>query len=105
MPIRLHRASAYYIIWVVIKMALCFWHFAKTYQSCLRFYGSSPVEGSSKKTILGSPTKLIATDNLLFIPPDRDELGKFLNYVSLTYSIARLTFLSIYFLGIPLSLA
>lgn len=104
-PTRLHKASAYYIIWVVMKMALCFWHFARTYQSCLRFYGSSPVEGSSKNTIFGSPTKLIATDSLLFIPPERDELGKSLNYVSLTSSMALLTFLSIYFRGIPFSLA
>jgi len=42
------------------------------------------VEGSSKNTILGSPTKLIATDKRRFIPPESDELGKSLNAVSLT---------------------
>ena len=31
-----------------------------------------PVVGSSKNIILGFPMTLIATDNLLFIPPEKD---------------------------------
>ena len=34
--------------------------------------GSIPVVGSSMNIILGSPIALIATDNLLFIPPEKD---------------------------------
>lgn len=89
----------------MINIALFFWHFANTYHNCLRFYGSKPVDGSSRNTILGSPTKLIATDSLRFIPPDSEELGKSLNSVNLTYYIAFATLLSIYLRGIPLSLA
>mmetsp|Transcript_200 Transcript_200/g.365 ORF Transcript_200/g.365 Transcript_200/m.365 type:complete len:183 (+) Transcript_200:3598-4146(+) len=33
-------------------------------------YGSIPLVGSSKSTNLGSPTRAIANDSFLFIPPD-----------------------------------
>lgn len=33
-------------------------------------YGSTPVEGSSKKTKGGLPIKAIATDNFLLFPPE-----------------------------------
>ncbi len=40
------------------------------FQTFLLFSGSSPELGSSKKTILGSPTILMAILNLRFIPPE-----------------------------------
>jgi hypothetical protein len=33
-------------------------------------FGSIPVDGSSKKIILGFPIIAIATDNFLLLPPD-----------------------------------
>lgn len=43
----------------------------------LREYGSTPAVGSSKTTTLEPPTKAIATDSFLCIPPDRDTEGGF----------------------------
>jgi len=54
----------------VSTIALLPLHSDKISHNYLLFSGSSPVEGSSRKIILGSPTKLIATDSLLYIPPD-----------------------------------
>jgi len=34
-------------------------------------YGSTPVEGSSRKTIGGLPSIAIATDIFLLLPPDK----------------------------------
>lgn len=87
-PTLWHKVSASYIIWVVKNKALLDWHLAKTYHNCLLLSGSRPVDGSSRKTILGSPTRDIATDNLLFMPPDKERLLKLLKANSLTYSIA-----------------
>jgi hypothetical protein len=77
-------------MWVVRKTARFYWHLAKTYQICRRLSGSRPEEGSSKNTILGSPTKLIAIDSLLFIPPESEDETKCLNSVKWTYDIAYL---------------
>jgi hypothetical protein len=70
MPILSHKLYAYYIKCVVKNKLLLFLHFDNNYHKFLRFSGSNPVVGSSKNTIRGSPTKLIATDNLRFMPPD-----------------------------------
>ena len=67
---RLHNVSASYIKCVVKNKDLFFRQLLSTYQRFLRFSGSNPVVGSSRNTILGLPTILIPTDNLLFIPPD-----------------------------------
>ena len=104
-PIRWHKASAYYIIWVVKNNDLFSWHLAKTYHICRRLSGSNPVEGSSKKTIFGSPTRLIAMESLLFIPPDNELARKFVNLDNLTYSIAYLIFDYKLIEGMPLSRA
>jgi len=50
--------------------------------------GSRPEDGSSKNTILGSPTKLIAIESLLFIPPDNADDKNLRNLINLTSSIA-----------------
>ena len=104
-PILWHKASAYSIIWVVRKRDRFNWHLARTSHIWRRLSGSSPVVGSSRKTIRGSPTRDIAIESLLFIPPERDEARKCLNFVRLTSYIAwwTLTFRSRP--GIPLSLA
>jgi hypothetical protein len=105
MPILWHKASASYIMCVVKKRARLSWHLAKTYHICRLLSGSSPVEGSSKKTILGSPTKLIAMESLRFMPPESAEERKSLKVVKLTSPMAVATFASSYSPGIPLSLA
>lgn len=43
---------------------------SKMFHICLRCEGSNPELGSSKKTTLGFPTREIAKDSLLCIPPD-----------------------------------
>lgn len=83
-PILLHKASAYYIKWVVKNSALFYRHLLSTSHKCLLFYGSNPVVGSSKNTILGLPTILIPTDSLLFMPPDNWPALKCLNWVKFT---------------------
>jgi len=42
-----------------------------TFHMNLLALGSIPVEGSSKKMILGLPIIAIATDSFLLFPPDR----------------------------------
>jgi len=42
-----------------------------TFHINLRALGSIPVEGSSKKMILGFPIMAIATDSFLLFPPDK----------------------------------
>ena len=69
-PMRSHRDSASSIKWVVSKRERFSRHLAKTSHRWRLFSGSKPVVGSSIKTILGSPTRLIPMDSLLFIPPD-----------------------------------
>ena len=101
MPIRWQRASASSIMWVVRNSARLSWHLTSTSQICLRLSGSSPVEGSSKNTILGSPTKLIAIDSLRFIPPDKADERNFLKLVKLTSSMAYRTLLYSYLPEIP----
>ena len=44
---------------------------AITFHMNLLALGSMPVEGSSKKTILGFPIMAIATDSFLLFPPER----------------------------------
>ena len=83
-PTLLHNVSASYIMWVVMNRARFVWHSASTAQSCLLFSGSKPVEGSSKNTILGSPTRLIATESLLLIPPESSLAANVLNFSSFT---------------------
>lgn len=41
-------------------------------QTSLLDTGSMPVVGSSENIIFGFPITLIATDNLLFIPPEKE---------------------------------
>ena len=40
-------------------------------QIALRAYGSTPAVGSYRMTVLEPATKAMATDNFLFIPPDK----------------------------------
>lgn len=54
-------------------------------QICLLFSGSSPVVGSSRKTIEGFPTIDIPKLSLLFIPPESSLTRKFLNSVSFIF--------------------
>lgn len=69
-PILWQSTSASSIEWVVMMIAHRPLTSARMSQSYLLFSGSSPVEGSSRKTIFGSPTNEIATLSLLFMPPD-----------------------------------
>lgn len=68
------RAYASYIEWVVRIIVDCFFSEAileMIFHMNLLALGSMPVEGSSKKMILGLPIIAIATDNFLLLPPDR----------------------------------
>ena len=76
---------------------------SKMFHICLRCEGSKPELGSSKKTTFGFPTKDIANDNLLCIPPDNLMLAvsfhsskstSFNNYVISCSIISDLTILS-----------
>lgn len=71
----------------------------------LRFSGSRPVDGSSRKIILGSDTRAIATERRRFIPPLSDFTGKFLNFWSNTSAMAVSTFSCSNSGSIPLSRA
>jgi len=67
------RASAYSIEWVVKIIVDCFFYEAILdiiFHMNLLAFGSIPVDGSSKKIILGFPIIAIATDNFLLLPPD-----------------------------------
>ena len=55
-------------------------------QISLLFFGSSPVVGSSRNTIGGSPTNATPNVNLLLIPPDNSLTKYFLNFFNLTSS-------------------
>lgn len=74
----------------------------------LRFSGSNPVVGSSKKTTfqykeytVGYPTREIAILSLLFIPPDNCLTWKFLKFYNETSSMALSTTSFSRFLAIP----
>lgn len=69
----MERASAYSIEWVVKIIVDCFFYEAILdiiFHMNLLAFGSIPVDGSSKKIILGFPIIAIATDNFLLLPPD-----------------------------------
>jgi len=61
-------------------------------QSYLACFGSNPVDGSSRKIISGYPTKAIAIDTLLYIPPDNSLALKSLNSVNPTSLMANSTY-------------
>ena len=84
LPILLHNTSASSIEWVVRTIALFPMDSTRISHSYLLFSGSRPVEGSSRNTILGSPTRAIAIDNRLLIPPDSYMALNLAYYVSLT---------------------
>lgn len=87
-PILWQSTSASSIECVVMMIALLPQTSAKISQSCHLFSGSSPVEGSSRKIILGSPTNEIATLSLLLIPPDSYQLSLLACLVKYTSFIA-----------------
>lgn len=88
---------------VVKNTALYCLHLEIIDQRLLLLSGSKPVVGSSKNTITGLPTKLIATESLLFIPPESYFVLNFVKSYKLTSSIA---FLTLYLtLDDPFSLA
>lgn len=67
------KASASSIEWVVsttVASFLCVATLAITFHINRLALGSIPVEGSSKKTILGLPIIAIATDSLRLLPPE-----------------------------------
>lgn len=67
------KASAYYIEWVVKIIVDCFRYvaiFDINFHMNLRAFGSIPVDGSSKNTILGFPIIASPTDSFLLFPPD-----------------------------------
>ena len=67
------KAYAYSIEWVVNIIVDCFFSDAILeiiFHINLLAFGSIPVEGSSKKIILGFPIIAIATDSFLLFPPD-----------------------------------
>eukprot|EP00732_Lithocolla_globosa_P002376 Lithocolla_globosa_v1_NODE_1541_length_2496_cov_46.810324.p3 type:complete len:186 gc:universal NODE_1541_length_2496_cov_46.810324:1888-1331(-) len=63
------NTSASSIECVVITITRPFFKRRMRFQISRRTYGSIPVVGSSRKTILGSPTKLRATERRRFMPP------------------------------------
>lgn len=70
-----------------------------TFHMNLRALGSIPVEGSSKKMILGFPIIAMATDSFLLFPPDRvpDSLFSYSSkFISLIF---RSIEIYLYFLG------
>lgn len=69
LPILEQRMSASSIECVVIIMALFPLNLIRISRRLFLFTGSSPVVGSSKNITSGSPTKEMATESLLFIPP------------------------------------
>jgi hypothetical protein len=64
---------------VKITALFPFWA-ARISHSYLLFSGSKPVEGSSKKIILGSETRAMATERRLFMPPLSELVLKCLNF-------------------------
>ncbi len=73
-PILVQRASASSIEWVVIITALFFLRveiLETIFHINLFAYGSTPVEGSSRKTNGGLPIIAIATESFLLFPPER----------------------------------
>jgi len=74
MPILVQRASASSIECVVITTALFFLKVEildTIFHINLFAYGSTPVDGSSNKTIGGFPRMAMATASFLLFPPDR----------------------------------
>mmetsp|Transcript_41784 Transcript_41784/g.63816 ORF Transcript_41784/g.63816 Transcript_41784/m.63816 type:complete len:82 (-) Transcript_41784:2550-2795(-) len=67
---RSHRKLASSMMWVVIKIdRLALMRF-KMSQICLLFSRSSPAVGSSRRIILGSDTKAMASESRRCIPPE-----------------------------------
>jgi hypothetical protein len=101
-PSLVDKASAYYIECVVKITVDCFFSveiLEITFHMNLRALGSIPVDGSSKKMMLGFPIMAIATDNFLLLPPESvpDSLfsysSKFISFIFLWIEIY------LYFLG------
>lgn len=74
MPSFVERASAYYMEWVVRMIVDCFFYEAileMIFHMNRLALGSMPVEGSSRKIMLGLPIMAMATDSLRLLPPDK----------------------------------
>lgn len=73
-PSRVDKASAYSIE-CVVKITVHFLLYVAileiTFHMNLLALGSMPVEGSSKKMMLGFPIIAIATESFLLFPPER----------------------------------
>ena len=101
------KASAYYIEWVVNNTVECFFYvdiLDITLHINLLAFGSIPVDGSSKKIMLGFPIIAIATDNFLLFPPDKepDSLCSCLinpNYLIIWFIAASLNLLGKHFIS------
>lgn len=104
---RLHNTSASSMECVVSTIArrLSFLQSYNMFQSYLRVSGSKPVVGSSKNTILGLATKLMAIDSLRFIPSGSFLVSMSLSLSSCTSFIALFTIFSSSSGATPLSLA
>lgn len=74
MPSLEERASAYSMEWVV-RMTVAFFFYVATLEITFHMnrlaLGSIPVDGSSKKMILGFPIMAIATESFRLFPPDK----------------------------------
>ena len=91
-PKRVDSASASSIEWVVKMTVDCFLSveiLLITFHMNLLALGSIPVEGSSRKIILGLPIMAIATDSFLLFPPDKvpeslcSYFSRFMSYIFL----------------------
>ena len=74
-PSLVDRASASSIACVVNKTVDCFFYvviFEITFHIKRRAFGSIPVDGSSKKIILGFPIIAIPTESFRLFPPDSE---------------------------------
>mmetsp|Transcript_3452 Transcript_3452/g.12137 ORF Transcript_3452/g.12137 Transcript_3452/m.12137 type:complete len:144 (+) Transcript_3452:303-734(+) len=72
MAILEHKMSASSMLCVVITKLLPSRASLMMSQISRRASGSSPLEGSSKRTSLGSPQRAMAMESLRCIPPDND---------------------------------
>mmetsp|Transcript_6069 Transcript_6069/g.18374 ORF Transcript_6069/g.18374 Transcript_6069/m.18374 type:complete len:266 (-) Transcript_6069:4211-5008(-) len=106
-PMREHRASHSAMEWDVSTTLLS----SLLYMSEMTFHrnllatGSIPVEGSSSKMTLGSPTTAAATASFLLLPPEyvHESLSAYRGRSSL--AMIRSTSSAMYALGIPLTMA
>lgn len=92
-PNLVDRAQAYYIECVVRMMVDCFFQEAMRemiFHMKRRALGSMPVDGQSRKMMLGLPIIAMATDNFLLLPPDNvpDNLSSYYSkFISLIFCV------------------